>query len=53
LTDTAKKIGLQSLRDVLLDLLGTQPEATKRTTEETLTLLFQHFPGGFIENDVA
>jgi len=53
LTDTAKAIGLQSLRETLLDLLGTQPEAIERTTEEILALLFQHFPGGFIENDVA
>jgi hypothetical protein len=53
LTDTAKAIGLQSLRETLLDLLGTQPEAIERTTEETLALLFQHFPSGFIESDVA
>lgn len=48
LTDTAKEIGLDKLREALLGALGTQPEATERTLQETLDLLHAHFPGGFL-----
>ena len=44
LTETAKAIGLSKVRELLLAALGTQPEATERSLEETLELLLAYFP---------
>jgi 5S rRNA maturation endonuclease (ribonuclease M5) len=46
LTETAKEIGLPKLRELFLEALGTQPEATERTLQENVSLLCEHFPSG-------
>ena len=46
LTETAKEIGLPKLRELLLEALGTQPEASERTLQDTVSLLLEHFPSG-------
>lgn len=48
LTETAKAIGLDKLRELLLGALGAQPEATERTLQSTIDLLQEHFPNGFL-----
>ena len=47
LTETAKEIGLDALRELLVDLLGTQPEPPQATNRD-ITLLEEFFPHGFI-----
>jgi DNA primase len=53
LTDTAKAIGLSKVRESLLAALGTQPEATERSLEETLELLLAYFPQGSLVESAA
>lgn len=44
LTEIANEIGLESLRALLLTGLGSLPEATPRTLEESTALLLAYFP---------
>lgn len=53
LTDTAKAIGLHKVRESLLAELGTRPEATERSLEETLELLLAYFPQGSLVESAA
>lgn len=49
LTDTAREHGLDSVTELLLGALRTQPDNTPRTFEDTLTLLLRFFPEGQLE----
>ena len=49
LTDTAREHGLDSVRELLLGALRTQPDNEPRAVEDTLTLLLRFFPEGYVE----
>lgn len=49
LTDTAREHGLDSVKELLLGALRTQPDNTPRTFEDTLSLLLRFFPEGQLE----
>lgn len=48
LTDTAKARGLEKVRTLLVAALALEPPAPERSLEETIELLLQVFPGGFV-----
>lgn len=53
LTDTAKARGLGSLRELLITALSLEPDTQERPLEDTLKLLLEVFPGGFLEVGAA
>jgi 5S rRNA maturation endonuclease (ribonuclease M5) len=54
LTETAKHLGLDTLRSLLLSAISTEPKSEERSLEDSVKLLLQVFPEAFaIEEGAA